>query len=64
MIVDNAAGLQVRIDCDRPHIFQPPFFQDGTDPVRQAIPSWNVSLLMAHIEISLSLGKSPNVLAE
>ena len=38
MVVDNAAGLQMGIDRDRTHIFQPSLFQIGTDPVRQTIP--------------------------
>ena len=64
MVVDNAAGLQVRIDRDRPHIFQPPLFQVGTDPVRQAVSGWNAAFLVAHIKVSLPLGKAPDVPAE
>lgn len=64
MVIYDPTGLQMRIDRDRPHIFQPPFFQVSTDPVRQTIPGWNAALLMAHIKVSLSSGKSPDVLAE
>ena len=64
MVVNNTTGLQMGINRNRPHIFQSPLFQVGTDPVRQTIPGWNAALLMAHIKVSLSSGKSPDVLAE
>ena len=64
MVVDNAAGLQMGIDRDRTHIFQSPLFQVGTDPVRQTVSGWDVDFLVAHIEVSLSPGKLPDVLAE
>ena len=64
MVVDDAASLQMGIDCNRTHVLQPPLFQVSANPVRQAVSGRDAAFLVTHVEIGLPLGKSPNVVAE
>ncbi len=64
MVVEDAAGLQMGINCNGTHVFQPPLFQLDANPVRQAVFCWNDPFLVAHVEIGLPLGEAPDEVAE
>ena len=64
MVVDDTTGLQMGVDRNRTHIFQPSLFQVAADPVRQAVSGWDISFLVAHVKICFPLGEVPDVITE
>ena len=61
IVVDDATGLQVGVDCYRSHILEPPFLQNLAYLFRQTIAYRDFSQLMPLIKYGLAFGKCSNI---
>lgn len=64
MVVDHAARLQVRINCDRSEITEAAPLELPADPVGQLVFRGDPALLMAGVEDALPAGEVPEEPAE
>lgn len=59
MVVDNAAGLQMRIYGNGAKVFEPAFLQVGADSCRQTAAGRNSPIGMPSLEDGFAIAISP-----
>ena len=66
MIVDDSAGLQMRIDCHLTNILKAPLLQILADPLRQPITDGDLltGFVMSVVKDRLVVRISPDIIAE
>ena len=64
MIVDDAAGLQMRIDRYRTQVFEAIGFELPGNFIRQPVADGNPSILMPHIQDCFPVGMGPEPIGE
>lgn len=64
MIVDNTAGLQMRVDRDAAEVLETAYFQVASHLVGQPVADWNNTFFMAMVQRWSFSGKPPDICGE
>ena len=66
MVIDDPAGLQMRINRHLTHILKAPLLQILADPLRQPITDGDLptGFVMSVVKDRLVIGVCPNIIAE